>query len=130
MGMNSAPNPSPIIATFVIFHLLHLTTGDAHPSFVPMSVYRNVVIGFSNVWVSGFYILAQLLLGDLQLVDLEQRLGHVRFGSRAGVETSSGDLQRAVGDRQQLGEGRLRFPEVELFGPELVHAAQRLESRL
>ena len=52
-----------IILLFVIFHLLHLTTGDAHSDFKVGEVYHNVVSGFSNPLVSGFYILANIALG-------------------------------------------------------------------
>jgi succinate dehydrogenase / fumarate reductase cytochrome b subunit len=52
-----------IVLAFIVFHLLHLTTGQAHPDFNHGDVYRNVVIGFSNPLVSGFYILAQVFLG-------------------------------------------------------------------
>jgi succinate dehydrogenase / fumarate reductase, cytochrome b subunit len=53
----------PIIALFVVYHLLHLTFGTLHPSFVATDVYHNVVAGF-RVWpVSAFYIAANLLLG-------------------------------------------------------------------
>jgi succinate dehydrogenase cytochrome b subunit len=53
----------PIIGLFIIYHLLHLTTGTAHPDFHPGDVYRNVVMGF-HVWpVSVFYIVAMLALG-------------------------------------------------------------------
>ena len=47
-----------IIATFVVYHILHFTTGQAHPDFIHGSAYRNVVIGFRNPLVAGFYILA------------------------------------------------------------------------
>lgn len=53
----------PILAAFVIYHLAHLTTGTAHPRFVVGDVYRNVVVGFQNPFVSAFYILAMLALG-------------------------------------------------------------------
>jgi succinate dehydrogenase / fumarate reductase cytochrome b subunit len=53
----------PLLLIFIIYHLLHLTTGQAHGSFVVGDVYHNVVAGFSVWWVSGFYILAQLALG-------------------------------------------------------------------
>ena len=53
----------PLLLIFIIYHLLHLTTGQAHGSFVAGDVYHNVVAGFSVWWVSGFYILAQLALG-------------------------------------------------------------------
>ena len=58
----------PIVAAFVIFHILHLTAGMV----VPLSdiggdpnmpnVRANVVNGFSNPAISGFYILAMILL--------------------------------------------------------------------
>ncbi len=53
----------PIIGLFVIYHLLHFTLGSVHPQFSHTDVYSNVVIGFSNVWVSAFYILAMVALG-------------------------------------------------------------------
>jgi succinate dehydrogenase / fumarate reductase cytochrome b subunit len=52
----------PIIACFLIYHLLHFTTGQAHPEFVKGDVYRNVVTGFSNPAVSLFYMVANVLL--------------------------------------------------------------------
>jgi succinate dehydrogenase / fumarate reductase, cytochrome b subunit len=53
----------PILLLFIIYHLLHLTTGTAHPSFSDADVYRNVVAGF-RVWpASLFYIVAMLALG-------------------------------------------------------------------
>jgi succinate dehydrogenase cytochrome b subunit len=52
-----------IIALFVVYHLLHLTWGVAHPSFVPGDVYHNVVSGFQVWWVALFYIAAQVALG-------------------------------------------------------------------
>ena len=52
----------PIIAVFVIYHLLHLTTGSVHPQFDAHDVYRNVIIGF-RVWpVALFYIIAMVAL--------------------------------------------------------------------
>ncbi len=51
-----------IIAAFVIYHILHLTTGAAHPSFGE-SAYRNVVTGFSQPVVAAAYILAMVPLG-------------------------------------------------------------------
>jgi len=58
----------PIIAAFVVFHILHLTAG-AVPG-LPMKeigenapdVRANVIAGFSNPYVSGFYIVAMILL--------------------------------------------------------------------
>jgi succinate dehydrogenase / fumarate reductase cytochrome b subunit len=53
----------PILAAFIVYHLLHFTTGQAHGDFVTGDVYHNVVAGFSIWWVSGVYIVAMLLLG-------------------------------------------------------------------
>jgi succinate dehydrogenase / fumarate reductase cytochrome b subunit len=53
----------PIIAAFVIFHLLHLTTGTVHPNFVPLDAYDNVVVGFRVLPVSIFYTVAMILVG-------------------------------------------------------------------
>jgi len=52
----------PIIAAFVLFHILDLTVGTVHPGFVRGDVYHNVVTGFQNPWVAGLYILANALL--------------------------------------------------------------------
>jgi succinate dehydrogenase / fumarate reductase cytochrome b subunit len=52
----------PIIAVFVIYHVLHFTTGSVHPRFDVHDVYRNVISGF-RVWpVSLFYIIAMVAL--------------------------------------------------------------------
>ena len=52
-----------IILVFVIYHLLHLTFGTVHPSFIEGDVYHNFVAGFRSMPVSLFYILAMILLG-------------------------------------------------------------------
>lgn len=52
----------PLLLIFIIYHLLHFTTGQAHGDFVAGDVYHNVVTGFSVPWVSAFYIVAQLAL--------------------------------------------------------------------
>ena len=52
-----------LIALFIVYHVLHFTTGTAHPRFVEGDVYNNVVIGFQNPLVSLFYIAAQIALG-------------------------------------------------------------------
>ncbi len=55
-----------ILLLFVIYHLLHFTfgaVGYAPGQFKPLSVYRNVVYGFSVWYVSAFYIVAMGALG-------------------------------------------------------------------
>ena len=52
-----------IILLFVIYHLLHLTTGTVHPNFVEGDIYHNFVTGFQSVPASLFYIIAMVALG-------------------------------------------------------------------
>ena len=58
-----------IIVAFVAFHLAHYTLMVVHPEFRDLrdangwhDIYRMMVIGFSNYWVSGFYVLSIGLL--------------------------------------------------------------------
>lgn len=51
-----------IILAFVVYHLLHFTTGDAHPEFVPGDAYHNLVVGFRSPWVVGAYLVAMTAL--------------------------------------------------------------------
>jgi succinate dehydrogenase / fumarate reductase cytochrome b subunit len=53
----------PMIAAFVVYHILHFTTGTAHPDFLQQDVYRNVILGFRRIPVSVAYIVAMVLLG-------------------------------------------------------------------
>jgi len=56
----------PIVAAFVIFHILHLTVGVVLPTREIAAnqpdVRYNVITGFQNYAVSGFYIFAMILL--------------------------------------------------------------------
>ena len=52
----------PLIALFIVYHLLHLTTGAVHPDFVEADVYHNVISGFRVWYVSVIYIVAMLML--------------------------------------------------------------------
>src|SRR6267154_6800243 len=63
-----------IIFVFIIYHLLHFTvqsqyinlTGKNFATFVDPQkrhdIFQMMVVGFSNIWVSGFYILGMALL--------------------------------------------------------------------
>lgn len=53
----------PIIACFLIYHLLHFTGGQVHPDFQPGNVHHNVVSGFHQWPASLFYIVGMVLLG-------------------------------------------------------------------
>ncbi len=49
------------LLAFIVFHLLHLTTGTLHPRFTD-SAYSNVVAGFRVWYVAAFYVLAMIPL--------------------------------------------------------------------
>lgn len=52
------------IAVFIVFHLLHLTTGTIRPApFEETRVYDNVVGGFRVFWVTALYVVAMLAIG-------------------------------------------------------------------
>jgi succinate dehydrogenase / fumarate reductase cytochrome b subunit len=53
----------PIIAAFVVFHLLHLTTGTIHPNFVELHAYENLVSGFAVVPIALIYIAVMIFIG-------------------------------------------------------------------
>lgn len=70
-----------IIALFVVYHLLNLTTGTVHPDFHEGQAYANVVADFQVWYVSVVYILAVLALGmhlDHGLWSAVQTLGRNR----------------------------------------------------
>lgn len=52
----------PLVGAYVVYHLLHLTFGVAHPDFTA-DVYRNLVVGFSQPLSAGIYVVLMLALG-------------------------------------------------------------------
>lgn len=52
----------PIVGIFIVYHLLHFTTGTIHPDFREGQVYHNVTTGFRVWYTSAFYIVAMLAL--------------------------------------------------------------------
>lgn len=51
------------LVAFIFFHLLHFTVGSVHPQFSPTDIYSNMIVGFSSVPVSLFYIAGMFCLG-------------------------------------------------------------------
>jgi len=47
---------------FIVYHILHFTTGQAHPGFVPEDPYANVTGAFANLAVVAVYLVAMLFL--------------------------------------------------------------------
>jgi succinate dehydrogenase / fumarate reductase cytochrome b subunit len=52
-----------LILIFLVYHILHFTTGAVHPDFVDLNPYSNVSTGFRNPWVAGFYLIAMMAVG-------------------------------------------------------------------
>ncbi len=48
---------------FVVYHLMHMTWGNAHPDFIHGEVYHNFVVGFRQVLATIVYVVAMLALG-------------------------------------------------------------------
>jgi len=75
----------PIIALFIVYHLLDFTVGTANPDFIKGEVYHNVIASFSNPVIALVYVAANLLLAFHLyhgLWSLFQTFGwdHPRFG--------------------------------------------------
>jgi succinate dehydrogenase cytochrome b subunit len=51
-----------ILLVFVVYHILHFTTGQAHSAFVAGDAYRNYVVAFQSPVILGVYAVAQLAL--------------------------------------------------------------------
>src|SRR5439155_5694340 len=63
LGSRTMSLSGPVIAAFVIIHLLHFTTGTIHPGgFVELHAYENLVSGFTPPFAL-FYIIVMLLIG-------------------------------------------------------------------
>jgi succinate dehydrogenase / fumarate reductase cytochrome b subunit len=52
----------PIVFIFVVYHILHFTVGVGGTEYIELHPYENVVHGFRNPLVAGFYIVAMILL--------------------------------------------------------------------
>lgn len=52
-----------LIAVFIVYHILHYTTGHLHPDFVPGEVGRNLVVGMQVKWTAAFYAVVMVALG-------------------------------------------------------------------
>jgi succinate dehydrogenase cytochrome b subunit len=51
----------PLVLLFIIFHILHMTTGTVHPDFQEGAVFHNVVTGLGGI-VGVIYIVAMIML--------------------------------------------------------------------
>lgn len=80
-----------IILLFIVYHLLHMTTGTVHPDFGHESPYDNLVLGFQSVPVVGFYMIA---VGALAL--------HLYHGVWSAFSTLGNQNVRVQGIRRPI----------------------------
>jgi succinate dehydrogenase / fumarate reductase cytochrome b subunit len=78
------------LGAFVVYHILHMTTGTAHPDFVEGDPYHNVVSAFRSPLVAAVYLVSMALLFlhlSHGLFSMTQSLGlsHPRHAARAKV---------------------------------------------
>jgi succinate dehydrogenase / fumarate reductase cytochrome b subunit len=52
-----------LLLAFIVFHILHFTTLDVDPTFVPLDAYGNLVRAFQHPWRVAVYVVAMILLG-------------------------------------------------------------------
>ena len=62
MGSRTMRWGGVLLLVFIVYHLLHFTTGTVHPDFVRGQVYDNLVTGLSVPAVAVFYLVAMLAL--------------------------------------------------------------------
>jgi succinate dehydrogenase / fumarate reductase cytochrome b subunit len=52
-----------LILVFLVYHILHFTTGTVHPDFVELNPHHNVITGFRSPLVAAVYLLAMVAVG-------------------------------------------------------------------
>jgi succinate dehydrogenase / fumarate reductase cytochrome b subunit len=101
------------LGAFIVYHILHLTTGTVHPNFVEGAVHNNFVHGFQVPLVSGFYIVAMLCLG------LHLYHGVWSFTQTLGLAHPKYDMLRhaaATAFAALIVAGNISFPVAVLAG--------------
>lgn len=78
------------LGLFIVFHILHFTTGTVHPAFVEGDVFHNVTTAFKNPVVAGVYLVSMVLLSlhlSHGLFSFTQSLGlsHPRYAALVKV---------------------------------------------
>jgi len=80
------------ILLFVVYHVLHMTTGDAHPDFVAGDVYHNLVAGLGSPLVAAVYVAAMVVLAL-----------HLYHGTWSVLQTLGFDAYDPGGPIRRLG---------------------------
>jgi succinate dehydrogenase / fumarate reductase cytochrome b subunit len=90
------------LLAFIVYHLLHFTTGTLHQHFVEGEVYGNITSAFSQPVIAGAYVAAMIMLAmHLQhgLFSMTQSLGlsHPAYAARAKAAAAVVAILLAVG---------------------------------
>lgn len=102
-----------VLLLFVVYHILHLTTGTLHPDFIEGDAYHNFVTGFGSLPVAAAYGVAMIALGL-----------HLYHGTWSAFQTLGLDGPRIKKWREPLALGvalvvvlpNLSFPVAVLTG--------------
>jgi succinate dehydrogenase / fumarate reductase cytochrome b subunit len=76
------------LALFIVFHILHFTTGTVHPDFIEGNVFHNVTTAFRNPLIAAVYLVSMGFLSlhlSHGMYSLTQSLGlsHPRYSAGA-----------------------------------------------
>lgn len=78
------------LGLFIVYHILHFTTGTAHPDFIHGDVFHNVTYAFKNPVIAGIYVVSMGLLSmhlshGLYSFTASLGLSHPRYTARVRV---------------------------------------------
>jgi succinate dehydrogenase / fumarate reductase cytochrome b subunit len=118
-----------LLLAFVVFHIAHFTTHSVDPSYSTFhdekgrhDIFRMVVVGFSNVWFSLFYIVAMVML-----------CSHLSHGAWSWLQTVGLRTRKVADDTSRgaqiiaivLAAGFISVPVAVLFGFGKGYVAER-----
>lgn len=52
-----------LLLVFIVYHLMHFTTGQLHPDFIPGDVYHNLTTGLARPVIAVFYLVSMVAIG-------------------------------------------------------------------
>lgn len=102
-----------LLAVFIVFHILHFTTGTFHPDFHPGMVGQNVIEGFRVKPVAIFYVVAMLALGMHLLHGVWSAFQTLGFSHPAWNRTR---MALSIGLAVLIAGGLASIPMAALFG--------------
>ncbi|MDZ4257071.1 MAG: succinate dehydrogenase cytochrome b subunit [Gemmatimonadales bacterium] len=105
-----------LILVFIVYHILHYTTGTLHPDFVPGEVGRNLVVGMQVPWTAVFYAVTMVAIGAHFYHGIWSVFQTLGFNHPAWNQSR---ISIALGLTLLVAGGFLSIPLAALFG--LLH---------